>query len=610
MSEQSHYEILSDNGRSWNVEAIVPSNSEATERAHDVKRLQGSKAVKVVHVSFNNDAGEFREHEVLFLGNRRSSVRKYGDGLDAGSPCHSLEHLFSLQSRQAIRRVMRQWLDAHRITPVELLHHPEYINRFEGSGSMLQSAVQRAAMAQAGAYNQDVKMRQRELYDLVDKVSAKAKILWRAEKCPIIHNDDLDELVATLADEKDKDYLFCAALTNWLRRFQSGQEKFIALLEMATRSKKPATTAHLDGYLTDFFEDANTVAKLIGNQHTLGGAVLRLADLVNPNLALKFTQEPSEPPQAFVADVNSPSGEKEKVKDEIYSDADDDDEDEPEHPAIEKFREVLRRGRFPKCRQTLIRRIDQTLTGPRSLSNGGVLQDAQLLAQLHERLCDEDGKFVMGSDMEEAFTQRSQRYVSGDAVGRMLEGVSDPVRRVSILLDAVQGIFGKASRQRIGDYIVAVLKEPKNQESLRNPEKPPAVHMRNLGTIQRRILDSGLSEKQLDIASEILDDVSLELLERAQILSKIAARSSNSIDECISILKLCAAGTFTEGRTMEQARARAAVVLRSPGFAEAFLRRGQDKKQMQEMLVELEDLMTKAGISDLPLMGAMVAAQA
>ena len=591
MSEQSHYEILSDNGRSWNVEAIVPSNNEAVERAHDVKRLQGSKAVKVVHVSFNNEAGEFREHEVMFLGNRRSSVRKYGDGLDAGAPCHSLEHLYSLQSRQAIRRVMRQWLDAHRITPVELLHHPEYINRFEGSGSMLQSAVQRAAMAQAGAYNQDVKVRQRELYNLVDQASAKAKILWRAEKCPLIHNDDLDELVATLAEEKDKDYLFCASLTNWLRRFQSGQEKFIALLEMATRSKKPATTAHLDGFLTDFFEDANTVAKLIGNQHTLGDAVLRLADLVNPSSAPLSVQQQSEAPETFAANANSSSQQTEKVKDEIYSDADADEADEPEHPAMEKFREVLRRGRFPKCRQTLIRRIDQTLTGPRSLTSGGVLPDAQLLARLHQRLCDEDGNFVMGSDMEEAFTQRSQRYISGDAVGRMLEGVSDPIQRVSILLDAVQGIFGKSSRQRIGDYIVAVLKEPANQEALRNPANPPAVHMRDLRTIQRRILESGLSEKQSETTSEILDGVCVDLLERAQILSKIAARSSNSIDECISILKLCAAGTFTEGRALGQAHARAAVVLRSPGFAEAFLRRGQDKKQMQEMLLELEQVL-------------------
>jgi hypothetical protein len=517
-----------------------------------------------------------------------------------------------LQSRQAIRRVMRQWLEAHRITPVELLHHPEYINRFEGSGSMLQSAVQRAAMAQAGAYNQDVKTRQRELYDLVDQASAKAKILWRAEKCPLIHDDDLDALVASLAEEKDKDYLFNAALTNWLRRFQSGPEKFIALLEMATRSRKPATTAHLDGFLTDFFEDANAVAKLIGQQNNLGGAVLRLADLVNPSLsAIAGTAAAAAAAvkieTAAASEIDAAPAQQ-KVLDDIYDESDEDEE--PEHPAMEQFRDVMRRGRFPKCRQTLIKRIEHALTGPRSLDSDGVMQDALLLGKLFERLCDENGKFHMGSDMEEAFVQRSQRYVSGDAVGLMLVGVTQPLQRVDILLNAMKGIFGKSSKQRIGDYIVAVLKEPANQEVLRNPDKPPAVHMRNLGVIQRRVLDSGLADKQLEDAVQILDEMCVELSERAQILTKIAARSSNSIDECISILKLCAAGTFTEGRALEQARGRAMMVLRSPGFTEAFLRRGQDKLQMQAMLTELETLLTNAGINDLPLLGAMAAAQA
>ena len=609
MSEQSHYEVLSQSGGGWNVEAIVPESDEATERAHDVKRLKGSDAIKVVRVSFNNAAGEFREQEILFLGTRRSPVKKYSDGLDAGSPCRSLEHLYSFQSRQAIRRVMRQWLDANRITPVELLHHPEYINRFEGSGSMLQSAVQRAAMAQASAHNQEVKARQRELYDLVDKASAKARMLWRTEKCPVIHDDDLDTLVGSLAEEKDKDYLFNAAVTNWLRQYETAPEKFIALLELAIASKKPAATAHLDGYLADFFEDAGTIGKLIGDQKNLGDAVLRLAELINPGSARPPAKAKSAPVAPAAGNAEAGDGSP-KVQGEIYDDSEGDSEEIPEHPVMEQFRAVMRRGRFPRCRQALVRRIEQTLTGPRSLSGDGALADSQLLRQLYDRLCDEEGNFIMGSDLEDAFVERSQGYVSGNSIGQMLEGVELPLKRVAILLKAEKGIFGKSSRQRVGDYILAVLKEPENQAGMRNPEKAPAVHMRDLGGVQRLIADSSLAEAQKEEASEVLDDICSEILEKGQILAKIADRSSNSIDECLSILKLCAAGTFTEGRAADLARQRASKVLRSPGFAEAFLRRGTDKAEMQKMLVELESLMSQAGIGDLGPMGAMVAAQA
>jgi hypothetical protein len=107
-----------------------------------------------------------------------------------------------------------------------------------------------------------------------------------------------------------------------------------------------------------------------------------------------------------------------------------------------------------------------------------------------------------------------------------------------------------------------------------------------------------------------LDEICTDILNRGQILAKIADRSSSNIDECMSIVKLCAAGSFTEGRAAEMARSRATAVMRAPGFAEAFLRRGTDKAQMHEMLVELEALMTQAGIGGNPLMGTMAAAQA
>jgi len=599
MAEQSHYEILSEHGSGWNAEAIVPDKAEAIERANDLKRQKGNDAVKVMYVSFNNAVGAFLEQEILLLGARPSPARVYGDGLDAGSPCHSMEQIFSLQSRQAIRRVMRQWLDAQRLTAVELLHLPEYINRFEASGTMLQSAVQRTAMAQAGAYKVDVNVRQRELYSLFDQISAKAKAMWRAEKVPVIDNDDLDGLVSRLGDGKDKEYIFNASLSNWLRRYKSGPEKLMALLEIATRAKRPATIAHLDGFLTDFLEDANAITKLIGDQSSLGEAVLRLAGLVNPGAAAAAVA--AIPEAAEAEDIEPGDG--------IYIAAESDDEIE-EHPAIEEFRAMVRSGRFPMCRKSLVHRIEQTLNGNRSLTGNGVLAEARLLRLLHDRLCGADGNLHFGLELVKAFENRSHGYVSSNSIGNMLEGELLPLKRISILLEAELGIYSKLGQRRIGDYILAILKEPENQVTLRHPETPPAIHMRNLGGIQRLIMKSNLSDVQKEESAAILDDVCTEILGREQILAKIADRSSSNIDECMSILKLCAAGAFTEVRAADIARQRATAVMRAPGFAEAFLRRANGKSEMGKMLVELETLMTRAGIVENSLLGVMAAAHA
>lgn len=601
MAEQSHYEILSEHGGGWNAEAIVPDKAEAIERANDLKRQKGNDAVKVMYVSFNNAVGAFVEQEILLLGARPSPARAYGDGLDAGSPCRSMEQIFSLQSRQAIRRVMRQWLDAQRLTAVELLHLPEYINKFEASGTMLQSAVQRTAMAQAGAYKVDVNSRQRELYSLFDQISAKAKAMWRAEKIPLIQNDDLDDLVSRLGNEidKDKEYIFNASLANWLRRYKSAPEKLMALLEMATRTKQTATIGHLDGFLTDFLEDANAIAKLIGDQSSLGEAVLRLAGLVNPGAAV----------EAVIAVPVAVELEDREPGDEIYDVAQRDDEI-PEHPAIEEFRAMVRRGSFPKCRKSLVYRIEQTLNGNRTLTGNGVLAEARLLRLLHDRLCDADGNMNFDTDLVKAFEDRSHGYVSSNSIGNMLEGELLPLKRISILLEAELGIYSTLGQRRIGDYILAILNEPENQATLRHPETPPAIHMRNLGGIQRLIMKSHLSDAQKEESSLILDDICTEILGREQILAKIADRSSSNIDECMSILKLCAAGAFTEVRAADIARQRATAVMRAPGFAEAFLRRANGKAEMGKMLVELETLMTRAGIVESSLLGVMAAAHA
>lgn len=596
MSDQSQYEILSDNGRIWNVEAIATGSDAATKLAHELKGREGAMAVKVVQISFNNAAGEFREREVLFLGERRRTVRKQDDELSKSVLCRSLEDLFLGQSRQAIRRVLRQWLDTNRLTPIELLHHSENIKQFEDTGTVLQSAAQRVAMAQASAFNQDVKVRQREIHDLIDKASAKASALSRSGNCPLIQDDDLDALVDRLGDDGDKDYLFNAALTNWLRGIPSSSEKLIALLKLATNSKKPATTAHLDEFLTDFFGDANSVAMLIGEQQCLGDAILHLAELVNPGPVPKAGGAGSVAAADADAAVQASTETSSKSEDIDYENLDV-VENISALPVMRVFRDMLRRGRFPKCRQILIRRIQQTLSGPRQLGTEGPLADAQLLARLYNRLSDEDGKFVMDSDLKEAFVERSRRYVSGDAVGRMLEGVAEPLHRVPILLKAEPGIFGKFYRQRIGDYVIAILKEPDNQAALRGTEQSPALNMRNLGAIQRLILESGLSNAQKQNSSAILDSICTELLHEGQILSRIAERSPSRIDECISILKLCAAGTFTETRAAETARKRVVAVLRAPGFAEAFTRRADDNAEIKTMLAELETLMSKSGIS-------------
>ena len=274
------------------------------------------------------------------------------------------------------------------------------------------------------------------------------------------------------------------------------------------------------------------VATLIGDQNSLGDAVLRLAVLINPSAPAEIAAAVAAP-----AAADDGAGEKNpKSGDEIYVDSGDGEYEIPANPAVDEFREAMRHGRFPKCRQSLVRRIEQTLTGSRSLTGDGTMADAKLLRRLHTGLCDEAGNFTLGSDLEEAFVERSKAYVSGKSIGAVLEGVLLPLPRIKLLMEVEEGIFGTTDRQRLGNYILAILKESENQASLLKPDSAPAVHMRKLAGTQRLILESRLSKAQKEAASAILDDICTDILDRGKIFAKIADRSSSKIDECMSIL--------------------------------------------------------------------------
>jgi hypothetical protein len=134
--------------------------------------------------------------------------------------------------------------------------------------------------------------------------------------------------------------------------------------------------------------------------------------------------------------------------------------------------------------------------------------------------------------------------------------------------------------------------------------------MRKLGSMQQRIVKSNLPENQNLESSMILDDICMEILDRRQVLARIAERSSSSIEECVSLLKLTAAGTFTEGRAANFARSRATEVMQMPSFAEDLSRQYTDRAEMRQMLLEFVSLLTKAGVEDLRLMKSIVSAQA
>lgn len=88
--------------------------------------------------------------------------------LAKAADCKTIRDFYALRARAVIGRLCRPYLDHLLITPTELLHHREYQKRFSMSGNALETAVQKAALAQVRDTKRSVTDRIKQLHVLLD----------------------------------------------------------------------------------------------------------------------------------------------------------------------------------------------------------------------------------------------------------------------------------------------------------------------------------------------------------------------------------------------------------------------------------------------------------
>src|SRR5690606_30149240 len=133
----------------------------------------------------------------------------------------------------------------------ELLHHPDYLQRVESAGTTYQSAVQRAALAQANAAGTSVQERARDLYGLLEELAATVRKDWREKRVPVLQ-DDVSALVRGLKDPSQRRRLFNCAMTGALRRHAGPAEKLEQLLQWTMGTSDVETLRLLDSYTGAF----------------------------------------------------------------------------------------------------------------------------------------------------------------------------------------------------------------------------------------------------------------------------------------------------------------------------------------------------------------------
>jgi hypothetical protein len=556
VSSDIHYEVLADVGQGWKVQCVLDDREAARERALEIFEELKPLAIKTIRSGYDARKGEYVETEIGYLGERKPGGRAPSEVMAGANICQSVEDFYRGSSRRTIRKHLRQWLEGTKLTPIELLHHADFVNKLENSGTMLQGAIQRTAMEHAKATGESVHEHQKVLFDLFDKGAARLRLLWRDKKRPQMKKDDPDELLRRLTDTPDEYFLFNTALTDWLQKFKKPQDKIDGLIGLLSKAGNPKVVTLLDNYMTDFVEDPAFMQLLLGEDGNFGNAVLKAVSLVAPQ-----NDEEADVPQKYKGFVT-----------------------------------MMQRGKLPTCRNSLIRRLASSIASQRPFRDGHPMNEARFAARLRGMLSDGGREFLGSLDIEKAFYARSERLISPTAIGRLTEDLDEAPDRLNAMLDLEPAVCGDDNKRKLGEFILALLEQQPNQKELSSLGGTPLQRMRGLAELQLRLKRTGLPNAQRKKATELIDFCCASILDREKVLDRLVAKS-DPVSACMALLQLCDSNSLTEGKAIAIARYHIVNALKAPNFLEDFLAGIDDKTQQKKMLVELQTAISKARVS-------------
>lgn len=547
------FEVLVEDRTGWTVVGVFENQDDATAEAEAQCPGGRGTSVKVTRVGYNEATGEFKEHDILFLGERNRKTTNDVGPADGGPLCQSVNQLYGVAARAAIRRLLRDYLNRTDTTVMELLYHPDLMQRLENTGSLLMGAIQRAAMAQVRGTEMSVQQRTRDLYKLAEELRNTIRKHWRDGEIVRMQDRDVAALRIAISDRKNREFLFSTAVVIEMQAERTFAGKFEYLLALIAET--PADNFSLpllDTLLSDLLSNAATLTALLGDQPNLGQALLLIADLALGGVEMTDCPAP-----------------------------------------IRMLNDLIGQDRLPSCRDALLDRLVLSLRGSRFLTDGGAVDEILFNADLAKRIRRDDGSYLGSAELEKAFKSRSERYLGPDMIGQLLQGVVDPLARVTCLMNIEHGIVGKMNKRKLVSYILPIFADVAGTDAFIQHIGPPENRMRQFAAVQARVLESGFSNRQKEEISEQLDYYCMQLINDRDIFGELDRADKNCYEKATTVLRMCTENVFTEGIASRVAHDQALRYIRDPAFMQLFLQESDSKEEKRRRLESLERLIAR-----------------
>jgi hypothetical protein len=543
----------------WTLLEATPDRQAALNTAKAIEKKNPQGSVRVSKETWVAEKGGFNSVAI-----HTSGPDPFDDGsskkTEASIPCVTPDDLIGAAARDTIRRVLKPWFERKAVVPLELMHRADLVDDLEDADTTLQHAVQKVAIARSQNSEASVQQYMQLLNKLVE--SSISQIRKEAKSGRALPKaDSFADQAATIFAEGAPEKRLRKAIAERLsekRDFGAKLDVLIALLDDLPENAETRAQAVkiVDGFIAESLSFEGGKAALLGKTDNLGQAVERLTGI--------YEGKPK------CADLEYAPG------------------------VARQLSSAMSKHDLPCSQDETACHILDALRAPKRFRPKSVLEEVELSRKLAMRLIVISGDRLHPESLVEAFTYRSARLLSPEAIGDVLKGSKDIVEDLNRLYQMEDNLVGESNKSKLSGYVRAQLKTHRAELYFVRGEGSPLARLSQLTALQARCDKSTFSaEDKSELAIEF-DQLGLQILDETKILIRIAKSAQPPLDRAAGLLKLVAEGVLPRGRCSEDAKAHA-LRLFSSEEGQAAAGETQNMAQLQTIQALMATIASKDG---------------
>jgi hypothetical protein len=558
MPQEIHYEIFSRQGAKggWRMLDVRNDREAALEFARSLMAGEKATGVKVVKETYNDETGDYLTLKIFEDGHNQFKSTPAEEDVPHALPCFKPDDLYSYHARATISRLLADYLARCKLTVTELSHRADALEKLEATGTVLQHAIQKVAVAQAASTTTPVQQIIKNLNELIDGAIHRVYRDRRKGVFPNVPAEQFSALAAKLDGQPEAAYVLNGALALYLSDAKGWDEKVMRLLALIGASDgkgRALLFSSIDSILAEVLSGSAALHDLIGAHETFGQELASLVELF-------LGAGPEEGGAGLTALAR-------------HFAADD----------------------LPEARTAIAARLMAEFKSVKRLSPASLFEEFKTLRRIADRLVRGIGKYLSHEDLVAAFTLRARRLVTHETLSEHLADAANAEEKLARLLFVEENIIGVENKRKLATFILPTITAPAFGTHFHNVKTPVLARLQGLAQLQLRVRRSGLQEEQRREIADLLDKLASEIEVKTKLLDSVLANARSPVERAITILKLCTGGLLTEGRLSGKARALVIAQLSKPGFLTSYA--AQSAQKADAAMAELMATLEKAGIS-------------